>query len=806
MAGQTLANKYDLDTSEAEAKIKRLNQLSNQTSGSVGGGAGNSLATAAAQADKLAARFKVLEDAQKRLASQPGAEAALSKVSSEMASIISSQRRLTSDTSTYLTLLEREVQLRKDSKSLAAQERANSKAPSGGTGGGGDSGGAAMSGFASNASTAALGALAAIAYKTVDGLSKLTDQAVKDAQRFSDSGGRYDRLRASTEDLKAAQDKLASSPLFTGLAEEKNKLEIEFMREAKDLADWLGNKLAHFGAETGSLIKDWDLKNDKEKNKPSGLAGQDLLDYQKLIREAGNNGIEMAMQHAQLEEDIYRKRRDFEQEIAEYRIAQARRIEEREISSSRKLEDLTIKRGELEQDQAFKTSEGKYRIEREAAAREQQNRLKDAVQDFELTNKYDLAAYANKVENDRKEFEQKQSFDTENFNRQRQFDTENFNRQERFDKQRFGLSQSDKAADFSRGRRYDKEDYLNNLQDLGLQGGSAVQYFQLFRDFQKGQGRAFEQYGTDTSRAERDFKLDNDFKRGTFNIGQGQDAANFGAGQQQGRWGFNQGQARDAADFGLNQNRNIEQLNNQQARSQRDFLDKEADTVKEHALEVEQHYYDQRIALLAVERETIRTMDDFNRSMRNLLQDDQMQKRKFANQDADLNFDANMGRDRQAFSDKKTQESFYDSEIGFATQLRNNYSIEQLRKIALSDPYIASLLKQQGEATKNPFLFKDKDSSTGTSSDYGDAGGSGSDWGSNPYKAGVNSGYPNSPIMQNSFAMPITVTFGSDMTPALEKMMKDIKDYADKRVGELAASVQHAREEDAKRFASWKTY
>lgn len=251
------------------------------------------------------------------------------------------------------------------------------------------------------------------------------------------------------------------------------------------------------------------------------------------------------------------------------------------------------------------------------------------------------------------------------------------------------------------------------------------------------------------------------------------------------------------------QNRNIEQFNNQQARSQRDFLDKETDAVKTHTLEVEQHYYEQRVALLAVERETTRTMEDFNRSMRNLFQDDQMQQRKFANQDADLKFDANMGRARQAFSDEETKQSFYDSEMGFASQLRNNYSIEQLRKIAQSDPYIADLLKRQGQATKNPFLFTDKPSST--NSDFGDSGGSGADWGSNPYKAGIYSGSSGSPMqMQNSFVMPITVTVGTDITPALQKLVKDLKDYADNLVGDLATSVQRAREDDMKKAVQWR--
>jgi hypothetical protein len=669
MAGnKQLSIDLQLKLNQIRTQAKEVEQLLKQALS--GGTSGNTsaLATASSQADKLTVKLKMLQEAQRQLASTPGMSAELSKVDAEIAGVISSQRKLTTDTSTYVNLLKQEVQLREQSKNLASQTKNGASGGSSGGGGGGGLpgglGGAAGGGGAGfldmaamTASTAALGALAAIAYKAVDGIEKMTEQAIKDAQNVSDNGGRYDQLRSSTEQLKVAQDKLAASPLFSAIGQMKTEIEIEALREITDVAKWVGNRL---GVQGSDGLKTFDQNNAGTSGKGNTLtlAGQSAVDYKKLLRDAADANTEIALQHTDMEQSLFEKRRDYEEQIAEYRINLARKVQETELSNSRKMEDLAVDRAKLEQDQAFKTTEAKYALERQAAAREQVNKLNDAAQDFAIQKQYDAQKQSNSISDLRR-------------------DT--------------SISVSDK-----------KEDFYNRERDAIMSGGAnGLSLLQMSRDA-----------GIDIRRTQRNAAIkESDSNRD-----------------------FTQGQAQDQLKFGINQGRSV-----------RDFANKEGDTIASHQLDVDQHRYEISLQLAQAERETTRTMQDFQIAMNNILVDDQTQQRLFGNKGADLSFDENQTRTKQGFSDKKAGQSFTDQELSFATQLRQTINEDLLNKIAQNDPYIASLLDRQGNATKNPFGFQNSvgGASWGVNNNspyYGGQDSGGASWGPSQYDTQRNSG------------------------------------------------------------------
>jgi hypothetical protein len=377
----------------------------------------------------------------------------LSKIYSEQARLISAQRNLTSDTEERNKLLQQQVGLLNQASEASKKFRNSSsnnslsiERPS------------SKQNILEGAASVGLGVSAAgLASGALAGLNQLADKAKEAANNISDSGGGFDQLRQSSEQLKQAQDKLAVSAGSIKFAELRNSLEYGLTKFVSDLSDKL---LPNIGSG----------EDPEQAQRKAQLVGDSRIDQEGLKRTRLEGEQDLAREQIALERNLYEERRDLALEGAqlERAIFQENRdlaIEKQklEIDATRKSADFEKQRGRLDEDFQIKTKKFYEDIEGQVAAI--------------------------------------------NFQNQRERASRDFSNSQRDKAQDFGIKQGDKAADFSLSQSRNVEDYQNSVVDMALSNSSGTSFLQASRNFRKTQRRAQEDFSTQQGRDKRDFSI-----------------------------------------------------------------------------------------------------------------------------------------------------------------------------------------------------------------------------------------------------------------------------------------------------------
>ena len=661
MNDDELLIKLKLDDSELKQQLKSIEAATAKafsTNGGSGGSAGSggganngpavSLGNAANKAQDLLDRLKLLEAAQQRLAGQPGMEKNLAKVNQEIAGIVSQQKRMATDEQSYIALLEKEVNLRRESKKLTNESEggkgffsahsqrqneqlesfrmgiANGLANSARStlhipvvetglrgilqktiGGGGAAAEGAEGAAAGGVSGAAIGALGvtggALAIKAVlDKMGELGQAAEKLSQSFGNSGGSLDQLRESSMRASDAQKRLAESPAAQGFQTVKNNIGAG--------VDSVVNGLLGVVLKIGDTLADINPFGDHEKDKKDRAArknditlGGDLKEQNDKLKLQEKEMLrDQAQAREELEHNIANRRRDLALEVSEFEVQQARKVADEKKKAGRENDDYQRERTKLTADVEFKASEKKYAIDQQAKRREFSNKQSDEKVDFK-----------NKQSDEKRDFKN---------------------------------SQGDKAADFARQSGYRAQDAAQKQQEIGLKGGDALDFLLAGQDAQKEQARAAQEFAVQSARENRD---------------------------------FGNKQSDENRDFGL-----------KQGREGRDFKDSTADEAAKHLIDVQTHQYQLQTQLNELDIKHMRAVEDSATALQRLAEDADFARQKFKNQGSDLDYDEKTGKRNLSQSQEKEKRGFSETYGSFAKGVRDQLSPEAFNQVEQNDPRI----------------------------------------------------------------------------------------------------------------------
>lgn len=421
-------------------------------------------------------KFKQLANAQSNFASGTNqSAAAFSKVTNEMASQIKYMRDRTTDQDKINQLLAKEVELRKQAKDALASTRPPAESINR-NGGSGSNGGFKLpelnaSSLAGGVLGAGLGAAALALKSFADTVSEAGKKAQEFAKDISDSGGGFDKLRQAQREADYSSSKLAHNPVVLDIEKAKKDFEKSWnenvdrlLTQTKNGLDDLGHSLEKGGVEKNRAAREQGI--DKALATPDKMVGSDKIQYDQLKRAGVEMEQDLLREKVKLDHDFMKQHRDLLQEETEERIDYDNKVYDNRLQKERSTRNYQHDLAKLNQDQEFKFATQKYNLELSA---EQRN--------FQL----------------------------------KQLD----------DRTKFGFSQSDKAQDFAIANRNRAEDFNTNLVDLGLSGGSGLDYLKLIRNTNKEQRRATEQYQIGQGRDTRNFNFDQFTQARDFNLGQG---------------------------------------------------------------------------------------------------------------------------------------------------------------------------------------------------------------------------------------------------------------------------------------------
>jgi hypothetical protein len=417
---------------------------------------------------ETAQRYRLLEEAEKRLAALPGQEEKLAKVKSEMAGIISAQSKRTKDQEQFLSLLEREANLRRESRQLTNNARGGSgefsphserqkRMLENITSRVGVSGQAA-GGIADGLGLTKLASVAGIAAAAVGVFAKVIGDASARAKEFAKGitdakgGGRLDKLSATQRDTQGLEDALGLSDFGVGAAQMQANVE-----------NLLANaKFAAFGGDPKKLqaaLQGSQLKGDDKIQLDRTLRDRYELEFDlsrqlmDMERSHATQRRDLALEAQQLDREFYQKRRDLAVEETKAAIDNDRKVADIEKDKRRTEEDFA-----KDQQKFFEDFEGAQAARQFALERQQ------AQRDF-LTSMSDKQAD-------------------------------------------FATTRGDKQADFAKSESRAAEDYGLQLTEMALSGADAKSYLMANIRYNTERRRAAEDFSIEENRATRDFNRD----------------------------------------------------------------------------------------------------------------------------------------------------------------------------------------------------------------------------------------------------------------------------------------------------------
>jgi hypothetical protein len=229
---------------------------------------------------------------------------------------------------------------------------------------------------------------------------------------------------------------------------------------------------------------------------------------------------------------------------------------------------------------------------------------------------------------------------------------EDFDRKRKYAKEDFGTKQGDEKEDLALELGHDSEDYRDKVNDMALSNADGLSYIQASRDARKSKRR----------------------KQQALAIKQG----------------------RDKRQFTTEEGREQTEFQTETTRSKRDFADKEGDTAKAHALDVELHLYQQKIASINIEKEANRELEDFAKNIKRLNEDDTFSKKKFEGQKHDMDFDEGMQRDKFEVGTNRHRRGIDESMADNAYQIYKSDPASFLDKAKKDPSLVEDFNRQQG--------------------------------------------------------------------------------------------------------------
>lgn len=497
--------KYKVTYEEDKQSVANLGK--SQTAVLSGGGNTNqptAIDKSLVQANKLQDRFKLLNDAQKQLASQPGMERSLAKVNQELAGAYGSQKRMATTVDGYIKNLEKEVVLRKQARDLINNSEGGNnqysahsqrqmqylqqivgKAPGGNVfnqfiGGSSravasaESGGAsgleaAGMGLAGGGMAAGAGAAAAAVALVVSAFGQLGDRAKELASTSGTASSQLGQLRASIEKAGIAKDAAATSPGVVG-----------FQKFVTDVGVNIGDAISHATSTAPDRAKALSQKF------ADGL-GSNNEDWRRM-KEAGADLIQdQGIQKQALQTKWQRTERDFDLTQRKFQVDSANQVFDLQKQASRQQWDQTLAVTKFQENFANQQSAKAFAQSQQFAQQGYQIQVGRTVQDYNLN---------------------------------KQYQTQDFSRNKQYQGQDFAISQS--RAQTSRG---------NQLFDMAMGGANGLQYLQASRDYNQQQ-----QY------AKQDFALSQKREQEQFDISQGRNKTALGINLSRGAQDFSQSQ------------------------------------------------------------------------------------------------------------------------------------------------------------------------------------------------------------------------------------------------------------------------
>lgn len=498
--------KYKVTYEEDKQSLANLGK--SQTAVLAGGGNTNqptAIDKSLAQANKLQDRFKLLNDAQKQLASQPGMERQLAKVNQELAGAYGSQKRIATTVDGYIKNLEKEVVLRKQARDLMNNseggsnqfsahsqrqmqylqqglQRVTGALPGGGIinqfasgasrgAAGAESGAGAIGmGALGGGLTAGAAAAAAGIAVVVSAFGQLGDRARELASTSGTASSQLGQLRASIEKAGISKDIAATSPGVTGFQKFVTDVStnvsdaISHLSSGPDRAKALSQKLAD---GLGSGNEDW--RRLKEQ-------GTDLLQDQGIQKQA----LQVKWQRAE---------RDFDLTQRKFQVDSANQVFDLQKQASRQQWDQTLAVTKFQENFANQQSAKAFAQSQQFAMQGYQIQVGRTLQDYSLNKTYQTA----------------------DFSRNKQY----------------------QGQDLALSKKYRNEDYSQNLLKMALGGASGTDYMFAAIDKRKADTREQEQFNISQKREQEQFNITQGREKTALGINLSRGAQDFGQSQKQ---------------------------------------------------------------------------------------------------------------------------------------------------------------------------------------------------------------------------------------------------------------------------------
>jgi hypothetical protein len=349
-------------------------------------------------------------------------------------------------------------------------------------------------------------------------------------------------------------------------------------------------------------------------------------------------GIDKAKQDAQKDTKLIGETKVEYENLMHDRVAMNQEIAMQEqqfaVETKRKERDLVIENQKFEIEQSRK----KFDLEK-GLARENQDY---ALEKSKLTQ--DQA-----FQTSQKKFQLDMQFEQRAFQQKQQDERQDLQLKMSDARQDFALQQSFKAQDYAKDAGRRAEDYRDKLTDMARSGAGGLEYLTSSRDFTKANRRASQDFAIEQQRAGLEF-----------GVGQGRETRDFAI--KQGREGRDYGQTREK-------------------------------TLKEHGLDVEQHYYELRLQTIELDMKHNRALEDATTNLERLAQDTDLGRRDLANKKSDLTQDTALTRQKMNFDESEKQRSQNLKEFDFGGSLVDKLPTGTLQKLMQSNPDISKFVQ-----------------------------------------------------------------------------------------------------------------
>lgn len=647
---------YDIDDSKL---TQSLSKVQSNTTKSLAGGSGSGtpqtmIDRSLVQAGKLQDRINLLRDSYSKLANQPGQERNLAKISNELATQYGHYKNMAKTSTDYLSLLEKEVSLRKQAAQLTNQANRNDnlysahsdrqfamlqqlagQAPGGNIlsrflggarssalanmaeGGSGSmlSGGALAGGAAAAGVAAAAAGIAIVTSK----LGEMASRAQELAQSASSASSSLGQLRSQTERNKIQGDANAVSS-GVGIA---------------SVQQWATQTINSIvgGFWDGLTGKTQQSKQADIQKAISGGLGGDAGEQWRRIKEAGQDTqLDLARQRQSLDIQQQRQTRDFQLDYRQFEIETANQKFDLQKQAQRNEQDYTLAKQQYDENFAGQLAKKQFDLSQHYAQQSFINQMQDRAYDYGVS-------------------------------RQRAQTDYNISRSDKaYD---FGVSRSRNQTEFNISQSRNTQDYQENLMKAALGGASGQDYLFMAMDFRKAQQRQKE-----------DFTRQQQYAQADYNVSASRDARGFALSQQRAGQDFSVANQRDTRNFTLSQ---------QQAMSERE-------------LQIEAMLYSRKYEGIQLELQHNRNLQDASIALQRFTQATGFQQQRFSNQAGDISVDqALANRDYNINAYRSLRGQSYN-EQDFAGQLRKDNPLAAYGQ-SLTDPAFAAALARNAQAT-----------------------------------------------------------------------------------------------------------